>query len=72
MSAYFTTHPIRWNGSHEPPDEPRRRRRTKSSVAQCMECERKFYTQAAAHRASFSDHGCPDCGGNDIGMAEIK
>ena len=32
----------------------------------CQECGRKFKTARAAERASFSDRGCPKCGGSDI------
>lgn len=35
----------------------------------CMECGKKFYTVAAAERASFGDNGCPGCGGSDIDAA---
>lgn len=33
---------------------------------ECQECGKKFYTEKAAERASFGDHGCPGCGGSDI------
>jgi hypothetical protein len=32
----------------------------------CCECGHKFYSAAAAERASFGDSGCPGCGGSDI------
>lgn len=32
----------------------------------CLECGRKFKDAAAAERATFSDSGCPGCGGSDI------
>ncbi len=34
----------------------------------CQECGRKFYSTAAAQRASFGDNGCPGCGGSDIDL----
>ena len=35
----------------------------------CMECGYKFKTVKAAEKASFSDKGCPKCGGSDIDLA---
>jgi hypothetical protein len=35
-------------------------------IFQCNECGHKFYTVAAAERASFGSSGCPGCGGADI------
>jgi len=32
----------------------------------CQECGKKFYSVAAAERASFN--GCPKCGGVDIDL----
>lgn len=32
----------------------------------CQECGHKFKTVRAAEKASFSDRGCPGCGGSDI------
>lgn len=32
----------------------------------CLECGRKFASAAAAEKATFSDRGCPGCGGSDI------
>lgn len=34
----------------------------------CQECGRKFYTTEAAERATFSNSGCPGCGGSDIDL----
>ena len=33
----------------------------------CLECGRLFYTVTGAERAQ--SHGCPGCGGSDIGEA---
>lgn len=41
-------------------------RAAKVPLFACQECGKKFYTAAAAERASFGDHGCPKCGGSDI------
>lgn len=40
---------------------------TQRPLFECMECGKKFYTVAAAERAT--NHGCPKCGGSDIDMA---
>ena len=37
----------------------------------CQECGRKFYSVAAARKASFEDAGCPGCGGSDIDVAPL-
>jgi hypothetical protein len=39
---------------------------TKEPLFECQECGKKFYTVKAAERASFSERGCPGCGGSDI------
>ena len=38
----------------------------------CMECGHKFKTVKAAERASYSDAGCPGCGGSDIDLARAE
>ena len=39
---------------------------------QCMECGHKFKTVKAAEKASYSDSGCPKCGGSDIDLSPCK
>lgn len=46
-----------------------RQRIKRKPLFTCQECGKKFYTTAAAERASFGDHGCPKCGGSDIDIA---
>ncbi len=36
----------------------------------CQECGRGFKTAKAAQKASFSDSGCPGCGGSDIDVGK--
>lgn len=38
----------------------------------CMECGHKFKTIKAAEKASYSDKGCPKCGGSDIDLARTE
>jgi hypothetical protein len=38
----------------------------------CQECGHKFKTVAAAQKASFSDKGCPKCGGSDIDLTRVE
>ena len=35
---------------------------------ECQECKRPFYSVKSAERASYSDAGCPGCGGSDIDL----
>jgi Zn finger protein HypA/HybF involved in hydrogenase expression len=34
----------------------------------CQECGHGFATVKAAEKASYSDDGCPKCGGSDIDL----
>ena len=36
----------------------------RTPMYECLECGKKFYSTAAAQRASYN--GCPKCGGVDI------
>jgi Zn finger protein HypA/HybF involved in hydrogenase expression len=38
----------------------------------CQECGHGFKTVKAAEKASFSDRGCPKCGGSDIDIGNPK
>lgn len=40
----------------------------KVPLFECQECRKKFFTVKAAERASYSEKGCPGCGGSDIDL----
>ena len=40
---------------------------TRKAEFECLECGKKFYSAAAAEKASME--GCPKCGGSDIDVA---
>lgn len=43
-----------------------------TSGFECLECGYKFKTIKAAEKASYSDKGCPTCGGSDIDLVSPK
>jgi Zn finger protein HypA/HybF involved in hydrogenase expression len=45
---------------------------SKPVLFECRECGKKFFTVAAAERASFGDRGCPKCGGSDIDVPTVR
>ncbi len=42
--------------------------KTKTPLFECQECKKPFYSVKSAERASYSDAGCPGCGGSDIDL----
>jgi rubrerythrin len=64
IEAYFQQHYVQPTVIHK--IEKVVENSTRENAWKCLECGRKFKDAAAAEKASFSDRGCPGCGGSDI------